>query len=164
MKKIAFLILTLCVALTAYAADAPTSNMEILRAKMQADKRLLVASAMQLSDAEGKAFWPIYDAHQVELDKLNARIGKLIKKYADAYNKGSGAVSNDVAKELIKESLAIDEEEIKARRNTAAKMEKALSAAHAARYLQVENKIRAVLRYELAEHIPLAGVGAAPAK
>ena len=158
MKKIVVLILTACMALSAYAADTATSNMEIVRAKLQADKRLLVASAMQLSDAEGKAFWPIYDAHQAELDKLNARIGKLIKKYADAYNKGSGAVSNDVAKELINESFAIDEAELKARRSTATKVEKALSSSHAVRYLQVENKIRAVLRYELADQIPLAGV------
>lgn len=164
MKKIAILILTLCVALGAFAAEGPTSNMEILRAKMQADKRLLVAGAMQLNDAEGKAFWPIYDAHQADLDKLNIRIGKMIKKYADAYNKGSGALSSGVAKELINESLAIDEAEIKLRRNTAAKLEKALSAAHAARYLQLENKLRAVLRYELAEQIPLAGIGAAPAQ
>jgi hypothetical protein len=36
------------------------------------------------------------------------------------------------------------------------KLEKAIPAAKVARYIQIENKIRALLRYELAAEIPLA--------
>jgi len=36
--------------------------MQILRDKVKADKRLVVAANMDLNEAEGKAFWPIYDA------------------------------------------------------------------------------------------------------
>lgn len=161
MKKIVTIMLMAAALLAGHlnAAEGPTSNMEILRAKMQADKRLLVADAMQLTDAEGKVFWPIYDAHQTDLDRINVQTGKLIARYAAAYNKGAGALTSGQAKQLMDESFALEEKELSLRRTSAAKLAKALSAAQAARYVQIENKLRAALRYELAAEIPLAGIG-----
>lgn len=163
MKKLIGILIMLVSSVTfaALAQEPASTNMEILRAKMQADKKLLVASAMKLSDAQAKAFWPIYDAHQAELDKINARIGQLITRYAEAYNAGEGALTADQAKKLIDESFVLDADELKLRKATAAKVSKALSPAYAARYVQIENKIRAVIRYELASKIPLAGIGEA---
>ena len=135
------------------ASSSANTNMEILIQKIKADKKLLVASNMELTDAEGKKFWPLYDAYQKELGKLNLRVGKVIHEYADAYNKGS--VPNDTAKKLLKETLAIDEAELKLRKTSADKIGKVLSATKTARYIQIENKIRAVLKMELAENIPL---------
>ena len=72
---------------------------------------------------------------------------------ADAYNKGP--VANDVAKKLLDEALAVDDAEAKLKASYAPKILKALPATKAARYIQIENKIRAALRYELAAGIPL---------
>ena len=108
---------------------------------------------MELTDAEGKKFWPLYDAYQKELGKLNLRLGKMIHEYADAYNKGP--IPNDTAKKLLKETLAVDEAELKLRKTYADKIGKVLSATKTARYIQIENKIRSVLKTELAENIPL---------
>ena len=44
------------------AQDKPADNMQILRDKLKADKKLLVASNMELTESEAKGFWPIYDA------------------------------------------------------------------------------------------------------
>ena len=138
----------------ARAQDAAIANMEILRQKLKADKKALVASNMQLTDAEAKKFWPVYDAYQADLTKINQRLGKLIADYASAYNAGS--VSNATAKKLITESQAIEASEVQLKQSYLPKLEQALPAAKAARYLQIENKIRAVIRYELAAQIPLA--------
>ena len=43
------------------AAAKPADTMQILREKLQADKKLLVAANMDLSDAEAKKFWPLYE-------------------------------------------------------------------------------------------------------
>ena len=66
---------------------------------------------MGLTDAEGKAFWPIYDAYQKELMTLGDRKLKLIMKYAEAHK----TMSNEVAKELLDEYLAIEADVQKAR-------------------------------------------------
>ena len=42
-------------------AQTGTTDMDILRQKVKADKKLVVAANLQLTDAEGAAFWPVYD-------------------------------------------------------------------------------------------------------
>ena len=138
---------------TAGTANAGTANMDILRQKIKADKKLVVAENLSLTDAEGTAFWPVYDAYQKDLQAINQRLTAVILAYADAYNKG--AVSNETAKKLLDESLAIDAAEAKLKASSAPKILAALPATKAARYIQIENKIRAVVRYELAAGIPL---------
>lgn len=135
------------------AAKPASSDMEILRQKIKADKKLVVAANMQLTEAEAKTFWPVYDAYQKDLAALNERMAKAIVAYADAYNKGS--VADETAKKLIGEAIAIEEAEVKMKRSYLPKLEKAVGGTKSARYLQIENKIRAIIKYELAANIPL---------
>jgi len=140
---------------TAATEGTVDTNMEIVLQKVKADKKLLVASNMDLSDAEGKKFWPLYDAYQKELEQINRRLGRGIKEYADAFNQGNGNISNDTAKKLVSEVLSLEEAEVKLKRAYADKIGKVLPATKTARYIQIENKIRAFLKAELAQEIPL---------
>jgi hypothetical protein len=128
-------------------------DMQILRDKLKADKKVIVASNMQLTDAEAKAFWPLYDAYQNDLKAINARLGNAILAYADAYK--AGPISDQAAKQFLDEAIAIDDAEAKLRKDYAAKLTAAIPATKAARYLQIESKIRAAIRYEMAAAIPL---------
>jgi hypothetical protein len=144
---------TMVLASTAIAQEQPAKaadNMQILMDKVRADKKLLVANNMKLSEEEAKAF---YDAYQKDLQALNARYEKGLKAYADAYNKGP--VANETAKQLLDEMLAIDEAEVQLKRSFVPKLEKALPMSKVARYLQLETKIRSAVRYDLSRRIPL---------
>ena len=137
-------------------APAPktgTTNMEILAQKIKADKKLVVASNLSLTTAEATAFWPVYDAYQTDLQQINQRIAAVVMAYATAYNKGP--IGDDVAKKLLSESVAIDEAETKLKSGLVPKVMAVLPGSKAARYIQIENKIRALVRYELAAGIPL---------
>lgn len=137
-------------------AQEPTQmNMDILKEKVKADKKLVVATNMNLTDAEVKNFWPLYEGYQKELEQINQRLLTTIKSYADAYNAGNGEVSNDQAKKLLGQALAIEESEVKLRQSSAEKLGKVLPAKKVARYLQIESKIRALVKFELAAQIPL---------
>jgi hypothetical protein len=140
---------------SALAQESGTMTMEILKEKVKADKKLLVATNMNLTDAEAKGFWPLYEGYQKELEQINQRVGATIKAYADAHNAGKGMIPNDTAKKLLADALATEEAEVKLRQAYARKLEKALPATKVARYLQIENKIRAILKFELAQEIPL---------
>lgn len=156
MKLFHFGIFALAVALAlpAFAQSQPTeTDMQILAAKVKADKKLVVAVNMQLTDDEGKAFWPIYDAYQKDLQEINERLKKEILAYADAYKKGP--VPDDTAKSLLGEALAIEEAELKLRQSYVPKLEAVLPETKVARYIQIESKIRALVRYQLAAGIPL---------
>jgi hypothetical protein len=127
--------------------------MQILRDKIKADKKLLVASNMELTESEAKGFWPIYDEYQKELQKINQRIGKVVESYADDNRKKS--LTDDKAKKLIDEAVSIDQAEAGLKSTFAPKLSKVLPVKKVARYLQIENKIRAVVRYDLAQGVPL---------
>ena len=77
---------TLVAGLTAVALaqTSGTSNMDILRQKVKADKKLVVAENLKLTDAEGTAFWPVYDAYQKDLQAINQRLTAATLAYADA--------------------------------------------------------------------------------
>jgi len=137
----------------AAAQTTGTTNMDILRQKIKADKRLVVAANLKLTDAEGAAFWPVYDAYQKDLQQVNQRLAAVVVAYADAYNKGP--VANDMAKKLLDDAMAVDDAEGKLKASYVPKVLAPLPATKAARYIQIENKIRAAIRYELAEGIPL---------
>jgi hypothetical protein len=157
MKLIAALALALGVAcaIPALAQDksAADTNMQILRDKIKADKKLVVAANMKLTDAQAKKFWPIYEAYQKELAALNKRLAQVILEYAAADEKG--AVTDALASKLIKESISIEQSEATGRKRLADKLGKVLPGKVVARYLQIESKIRAAVRYELASGIPL---------
>ena len=150
----ALFVLAISLALPAFSADTSgTSSMEILRQKITADKKFLVVSNMKLTDAEAKEFWPIYKAYQKDLHQINDRLAKVIKDYAEAYNKG--ALSDDTAKKLLNEAIAIELAEVKLKQSYIPKLDKILPATKVARYIQIETKIRAIIRYGLADGIPL---------
>ena len=155
MKLInAVILCVIALAAPAFAQDKPAdTNMQILLDKVKADKKLVVAANMELNEAEAKAFWPIYDAYQKDLQVINERLGKTILAYADAYNKK--ALTDELAKQLTNEALAIDQDELTLRKTYAAKLNGVLPAMKVARYIQIENKIRAAIRYDLATGIPL---------
>lgn len=155
MKKIIILLISaLFLSLPAVAAQQPTeTDMQIMLEKLKADKKLLVAANMELSEAEAAKFWPVYDEYQAELGKINGRIADLIEAYAAEYNKNS--MTEDKAKKMVTELISIDQAEAALKKMLAPKLYKALPAIKVARYLQIENKIRAAVHYELAEAVPL---------
>jgi predicted outer membrane protein len=135
------------------AQDKPADNMQILRDKIRADKKLVVATNMELTESEAKDFWPIYDQYQADLRKINQRMANLLESYADDYRNKS--LTDDKAKKLINEATAIDQAEANLKSTYAPKLSKVLPVRKVVRYLQIENKIRAVVRYDIASGVPL---------
>jgi hypothetical protein len=139
---------------TKSAADKPADSMQVLREKLQADKKLLIAANMDLTEAEAKGFWPIYEAYQKELYKINDQIAMTLVAYAKEYKANS--LTDAKARQLLDQSFAIDESEMKLKRAFVPKLAKVLPGRKVARYMQLENKVRALVRYEIAGEVPLA--------
>ena len=148
---LAILGMVMAMVVPGISQDKPADNMQIVLEKVRADKKLLVAESMDLTEAEAKAFWPVYDQYQDELFLLRARTGKLINDFAGAYDK----MSNDTAKKLMDEYITIETLGPKLRQTYLPKFRKVLPEVKVVRYYQIENKINAALMYELAKNIPL---------
>ncbi len=135
---------------------ADVTDMQALRAAVRGDKKAFVASALQLTPAEAKKFWPIYDEYQRNLDMTGRRRVVAVERLI-AQDKPE---SNLYARNFVNELISIDEAEIKARRKLYNRLmrplpSRILSQKKAARYLQLESKIHAVQNYDVAATVPL---------
>ena len=77
----------------------------------------------------------------------------MLESYADDFRNKS--LTDDKAKKLINEATAIDEAEANLKGTYAPKLSKVLPVRKVVRYLQIENKIRAVIKYDIASGVPL---------
>ena len=154
--KALVLVLTLTIFLAgvtmpALAEEKPADNMQLVKEKIKADKKLFVADNMQLTEKEAKSFWPVYESYQKDLRKHNDQVLKLIDDYAKNYE----TMTDQTAQNLTNKYLALESERVKLLQSYVTKVSKAVGSKKAARYMQLENKINAIVRFELAANIPL---------
>ena len=139
-----------------YTADEAESvaEMHALETDVGPGKRAFIEEQLELTPEEDAKFWPIYDAHQEALQAFNQRRLDNIMKYARAYN--ADALDDVSAVAIVEESLDIEKDEAEQMERTFHKLKKAVPVVKAANYLQVENKLRAVVRFEQAAQVPYA--------
>ncbi len=154
MKK---LLSALCCAVLALmsspaSAQQTTDDAAVLLARVQADKKAVVEKALGLTAAEGRKFWPLYDKFQRELEVPHREYALAVRDYAGAEK----SMTDANALRLARVVLAANVTEAKMREKHFKEVSKVLPGVKAARYVQIENKIQAVQRYEAAKAIPLA--------
>lgn len=135
------------------AQDKPANNLEIVHEKLNADKKSIVATFMELTETEAKTFWPVYEAYQQDLQKINQRLFGLFQSYAADYRNQS--LTDEKAQKLLDEWIAIDNDDAKRRASYVPKVMNVLPPKKAARYLQIENEYRILMKYDLAAIVPL---------
>jgi hypothetical protein len=127
------------------------SDIQILRADLRSDKTKIMANQMQLSDAEGKAFWPIYNDYDHELAKLNDQRVELLKEYANSYDK----LTDEQVQSLADRSFELEKKRIDLRQKYFKKVSKAVSPKTAARFVQVEDRMDMLVNLQLAANMPM---------
>jgi Spy/CpxP family protein refolding chaperone len=135
---------------------ADVTDMQALRKAVQSDRKAFVASALNLTDAEAKKFWPLYDSYQRDVDLANRRKNVVLEVLISR----DKPITDLYARNLATELVAADEAETKSRRALHNRLMRGvptriLPPKKAARYLQLESKIRAVQAYDIAANIPL---------
>jgi hypothetical protein len=150
-------LVTLVPSVPALAQNAPAQgaaqadNMALVREKVRADKKLLVAENMKLTQAEATAFWPVYEAFQADLSKLSDRAVKLVEFYAANFR----TMTDTAANRIVTEHLTLERDRAALLESYRSRFSGVLPPIKVARYYQIENKIRAIVGWELAKGIPL---------
>jgi hypothetical protein len=137
-----------------YAVNAQSTydEQQQLIAQIQADKYTIVLNTLALEDMQVKAFTPIYDQYQVERKKLFDRAAALLELYGTNYD----AMTDDVAMRILKDWFALRDDELDLTRKYARRFEKVLPPAKVIRFVQIENKVDALLQMKAVANIPLA--------
>ena len=129
-----------------------TDQQQLLISQIQTDKRAIVLSTLELTNAEVAAFTPIYDKYQVEMKKILTRSSDVLNKYASNYD----SMTDDAAEDILEEALAVREDRNDLLKDYAKRLGKKLPATKVLRWVQVESKLTTLLDWQMAQVIPLA--------
>jgi hypothetical protein len=130
-------------------------NRELAREAIYANKKLVVAANMNLNEDEKEGFWAVYEDYQKDLARIYKRTAALIEEFAINFE----SLSDDKASELMDSYLQIEKDGLKLKRSYLSKFKKVMPAQKVLRYYQIENKIDAIIDYDLVDKIPLAHKG-----
>ena len=133
------------------AADVAQAQPGVLLDTIRANRKALVAVNLDLSPEEADKFWPLYDRYQKEISAIGDRVVAIVDDYTASFRD----LSNDKAQKLMEDYLAAEAERLQVRRAYLGEFTKILPGRTVARFYQIENKMDAVLRYELAATIPV---------
>ncbi|MEO8603521.1 MAG: hypothetical protein ABI629_13175 [bacterium] len=150
--------LLVCVLSTGVASAAPpkaakdgSADPQVLLSAVRDNRRALVAVNLNLAPDEAAAFWPLYDRYQQEIHAVDDRLVALIEDYRASFRD----LADAKALQLVDDYLTAEAERLKVRRAYVPEFAKVLPGRTVARLYQIENKMDAVLRYDLAATIPV---------
>lgn len=144
-------VVLLLVATSVQSGESERASMEILIDTLRSNKKAFVAVNLELSDDEARAFWPVYDRYQQELGGVQDRMAALIQEYTENFSK----LSDEQARKLVGDYLTIEQDRMAVRHSYLEPIAATLPGRKVMHFYQIENKIDAVLRYELASQIPV---------
>jgi hypothetical protein len=125
---------------------------ELLRSDVRAQKVAIITEVMGFSEAEDKAFWPIYREYDLEMAKLGDERVAMIDEYVRLYSTLTDADADRLA------SKAVD---LEGRRHAVKakfyeRVKTALSPKTALRVLQVEHQLLLITDLQISASLPIA--------
>ena len=151
-------LLVLVAAPPIYAGESDEATLEILLGTLRSNRKALVAVNLALTDDEARSFWPVYDRYEKELAAIQDRLLAVIREYAANLT----SMSDEEAEQLAGEYLQVETDHALLRESYLKPISEALPGVKVMRFYQIENKIMAILRYDLAATIPVVPEEPAP--
>lgn len=126
-------------------------EVEAMKNLAQAEVKLVFIRNLALSEEEATIFWPLYDQYRADAAKVGLKTSNLINEYiANLQN-----LTDAQAIDLTQRYYGAEKERIELNLEYLEKMMAVLPGKKVAKFLQIENKLMAVARFNLASKIPL---------
>jgi hypothetical protein len=135
----------------AWADDRTQGGMDLVREAMRANRRALVEANLELSDAEAKAFWPIYVRYQKDVLPTRQSLFQVVEEETLQAVK----LTDAKALELVQRYLDAEAARAQVRSSYLKEIAQVLPGLKVARLFQIENRIDALIDYEMAVRVPL---------
>jgi hypothetical protein len=149
---VSLLACTLGLFAPAFAQNAPTSQKQLDIAAARAQRKATVGANMNLSTDEAAKFWPVYDAYEGKMDRIEDRHVRELKDFAAKYD---SLTETDAAKKLD-EVMAIAQARLDVQKEFVPKFRDAIPQVKVTRFFQIDNKIQALIQCDIAQLVPLA--------
>jgi UTP:GlnB (protein PII) uridylyltransferase len=127
------------------------SEIELTRQQIQTDRQAIVAAGLQLTDEQAAAFWPVYREYRTALDPIGDRQVALLTDFAEKYQ----AMTEADTDRMLKEMFAIQDARLDVAKKYVDRFKKVLPTVMVGRFYQIENKLDAIIMFDLAAGVPL---------
>ena len=124
---------------------------QIILSQIMTDKRAAYAQALQLTDEESRAFWPVYDEYEAKVKKIDDRFIRLVNDYAAKYS----TMTDADARQMLVAKMKLDRDRMDLQQVYTKKIAKAVPAIKALRYAQVESRIDNELQRKVMGLVPI---------
>lgn len=150
--RVKSLVVVLALLTPCVAAQSIQDEIAFTRAQIQADRQAIVAATLELPEAKGEAFWPMYRQYRAAVEKNGDRVWSLLTSFSEKYE----SLSDADASPMLKEWLAIEKDQSAIRQKWAPKFSKVIGPAYTARFFQIEHKLDSIVMLEATGSVPLA--------
>lgn len=153
MRKTILFLLTVTVVVMSMSSTVLADESADLKKKIVMDKKkLVVMENMAFTTEESEKFWPLYQKYQEMICTNNSQYGELITAYIATYK----TMTDVEALSLIDDYYHLQEEHLAIMKEFADELKVIMPGQKVIRYLQIENRLNTVGRFELAKRIPMA--------
>jgi hypothetical protein len=136
----------------ASAQNPPASQKQLDIAAARAERKATVGANMNLTADEPARFWPVYDAYEAKMDRIEDRHIRELKEFAAKYNN----LTDADAKKKLDEVIAIAQARLDVQKEFIAQFRAVVSQVKVTRFYQIDNKIQALIQCDIAQLVPLA--------
>ena len=126
-------------------------DIQMLRKDIRAQRKQIIATNMNLTEAESEKFWPVYEQYISDLVKLNGTKYDLIKQYIQTH----GALSDTEAENAVNQWVSVDENVAELRKKYISTFRKVLSPKSTAQFYQLDRRVQLMIDLQLASSIPM---------
>ena len=113
-------------------------------------KKLMLVN-MQLTEAEGEKFWPIYDGYFAERSKIMDERVEMFKMIAEKY----GSMTDEDAGKVADTFFSLEEKLNKLEKDTYGKVKESISSLRALQFLQIQRQIDIIIKLQVSSQVPL---------
>lgn len=139
--------------------DAQQKNLqeyiELLRSNVRQQEDEIMGAVMALNVDQAAKFWPIYEEYDAELTKLNNLRVANIQDYAGNYDQMTDAQADESAQNAFN----YRKQRTELLGKYYCRVKASLGSIEAARFLQIEDQLLAIIDLQITSNLPVVGQG-----
>jgi len=126
-------------------------SIELTRTIIQTNRQSIVNAAIDLTDEQGRAFWPLYREWRAEMARIGDRKVEVLTQIDEHYRD----LTDQQARTLLDDWLKIEADALKLRQEYVRRFRRIIPEKTVARFFQLESKLDATVAYDLVGTVPL---------
>jgi hypothetical protein len=126
---------------------APDQDIQLLKSNIRAQKKLIVAANLDLTDDESEKFWPIYNRYASDVAKTYDTKIALLQEYLENYDSMSG----EQAESYLRRRAAVEEDMMQVRLKYLPEFRKVLTGRETALFYQIDWRLDLMINLQLAQ-------------